>query len=276
VGSAAAGVAGWAVENAYAGPRWSAVTGGPEAGVPYLPIYATGGAGVLVAAPHLAALPLPVRFAVYAAGLSALEYAACRAERALGRESWDYGGQCVDAPHALAWGLLGLVAEGAGRLVAQTRAPVAPPRGGAVRSRPRLTPRAPTTRRPRPSRPRSEDGISAAHGLRYPDRVESAITESLKQLGTAGVMALVLLYAVKALWEDNKAHTTGRIAEAKDYAAKMEGVARDSVRTLTEVRATLEATQATLHSLLGPTEDANADVAPAPPTPPPPPARRKQ
>jgi hypothetical protein len=108
VAAAASGVLGWAGENALSKtPRHSALA--PE--LPFLPIYAAGGALVVLAAPHLRGQPLPVRFLAYAGLLTALEAAAGAAERAAGRVSWDYGGSVVDLPHAALWGLLGLGLE---------------------------------------------------------------------------------------------------------------------------------------------------------------------
>lgn len=105
------GVAGWVLENLVAGPRYSHLLGGQEGGVPFLPIYAAGATAVVLGAPHLSELPVFARFGVYAAGLTGLEYAACKVERAEGQQSWDYEGSCVDVPHSLAWGGLALVAE---------------------------------------------------------------------------------------------------------------------------------------------------------------------
>lgn len=109
-----AGVGGWIIDNAYSLPRppgYSWIVGGPSVGLPILPVYAVGGMGIAAAAPHLHNLSAPERFVLYAAGMTALEYGACKAERAMGRQSWDYQGACVDVPHALAWGALAMVAE---------------------------------------------------------------------------------------------------------------------------------------------------------------------
>lgn len=104
------GLAGWILEEAIL-PR----TGPGRAlggSVPFLPIYGIGAALVVGAAPHLRELPLPARGVAYAGGLSALEWVACRANQDwLKRRSWEYEGSCVDVPHALAWGALGLLTE---------------------------------------------------------------------------------------------------------------------------------------------------------------------
>lgn len=102
-----AGFAGWAVENGLFGPRFSYHA--PK--IPFLPVYAVGGAAVALLAPHLSSATLLERAAVYGLTLTAIEGAAGRLERAEGRRSWDYGGSPIDLPHALAWAGLGLVLE---------------------------------------------------------------------------------------------------------------------------------------------------------------------
>lgn len=116
---AACGVAGWLLENTVASaqgrpPRFSKAFGG--ATVPWLPVYAAGGVAVALAAPTLASASLPLRFVTYAAGLSALELAACVGDRRLeGGPSWHYPGGglggCVDLKHAAVWGGLALLLE---------------------------------------------------------------------------------------------------------------------------------------------------------------------
>lgn len=118
-GAALMGIGGWALENALCDePRYSAAFKGAK--VPFLPVYALGGASVLALAPTLKAqgLPWPVRGAAYAGILSGVEWAACQVDRkTLGARSWDYGDDsidgegCVDLKHAIAWGALGLLAE---------------------------------------------------------------------------------------------------------------------------------------------------------------------
>lgn len=100
------GVAGWALENAlYAPPtRYSYHL----PGVPLLPVYAAGGAAVVLMAPHLRALTPSGKFLVYAAVLTSIEALAGLAERVEGRRSWDYDGLPADLAHAALWGALGL------------------------------------------------------------------------------------------------------------------------------------------------------------------------
>jgi hypothetical protein len=108
--AAIGGVTGWLLENLLFGRRNSNLFGGRE--VPFLPVYAVGAAAVVAAAPHLRELPAVARAGVYAGGLSLLELAACGADRELGPASWDYGnGGCVDVPHAITWGALGLALD---------------------------------------------------------------------------------------------------------------------------------------------------------------------
>jgi len=107
--AAMAGLTGWMIENIVSKrPRYSALL---PAGVAFLPIYAVGGLLVAVMAPRIKDVPLPLRALVYAGSLTFLESAACKLERKEGRVSWDYHGDCIDLPHAAAWGALGLVAE---------------------------------------------------------------------------------------------------------------------------------------------------------------------
>jgi len=120
----AGGLAGWALENLWARargepPRYSHMLG-KERELPWLPVYAAGAVAVAVLAPRLGKLPAPLRAAVYAGALSGLELGACTLDRSAGSASWRYGGAppaspelggCVDVPHAIAWGALGLLAE---------------------------------------------------------------------------------------------------------------------------------------------------------------------
>jgi|HubBroStandDraft_1064217.scaffolds.fasta_scaffold522281_2 hypothetical protein len=116
-GAAIFGLVGWGIENVLFGPRYSAVFGDRK--IPFLPIYAAGGATVLAVAPTLKAqgLPWPVRAAAYAGILTGIEWTGCQLDRkTLGARSWDYGDEapaegCIDVKHAVAWGALGLIAE---------------------------------------------------------------------------------------------------------------------------------------------------------------------
>jgi hypothetical protein len=103
-----AGFAGWLLENMLFGPRYSYHL----PGVPWLPVYAVGGAAVATIAPRIGDMNIAGRAVVYGATLTAIEGTAGTLERAEGRRSWDYGGSPVDLPHAAAWAGLGLVLEG--------------------------------------------------------------------------------------------------------------------------------------------------------------------
>lgn len=103
---AGSGVAGFLGERevagpsaSYAGRRW-----------PFLPAYATGGAVVSLVEPSLRGMPWWQRAAVYGAGLSGVEYAACKLDRATGHKAWDYPG-CTTWKHAILWAGLGMLAE---------------------------------------------------------------------------------------------------------------------------------------------------------------------
>lgn len=113
------GVGGWALENMLFGPRFSVVFG--RAPIPFLPIYAAGGAALMLAQPHLQRVPWLLRFPIYGALLSGVEYMGCLVDRKLfGACSWDYSQQscartyqgCIDLQHAIVWGALGLLADG--------------------------------------------------------------------------------------------------------------------------------------------------------------------
>jgi len=121
--TAAFGVGGWAIENAIFGPRYSSWW--RRARIPFLPVYAVGGAAVLLTAPQLKKRNVPwwVRLPIYAALLTGIEYVGCQIDRRIFNAcSWDYSKQncgkpyegCIDLKHAAVWGALGLVAEGIG------------------------------------------------------------------------------------------------------------------------------------------------------------------
>jgi hypothetical protein len=106
----ASGFGGWLLEWAFRGrPGYSVAFGGAR--VPFLPVYAVGGAMVSALAPELSGLSWPARGAAYAGALTLAELGAGLVDRATDHESWSYDGRVIDAPHALAWGALGLVAE---------------------------------------------------------------------------------------------------------------------------------------------------------------------
>ena len=104
----ASGVAGWALENMHAhsrGEPWrfsAAFRGLP---VPFLPVYAVGGATVAAVGPALrnSGLPWFLRGASYALLLGGLELAACKIDRMLapGRR-WDYDADAAIAAAATA------------------------------------------------------------------------------------------------------------------------------------------------------------------------------
>jgi uncharacterized membrane protein len=116
-GAALCGLAGWALENVLSDrPRYSAAFRG--APVPFLPVYAVGGAVVIALAPKIRNLSAPARAAIYAAASTGVELVACDIDRnVLDARSWDYGPSvivkngCVNYRHSIAWGVLGLLAE---------------------------------------------------------------------------------------------------------------------------------------------------------------------
>lgn len=111
-GALLGGVAGWLIEGVSRGHvQFSpAFSGAP---IPFIPTYAAGGALLAYLAPKIEDVPWPARAAVYAAGFSAVEYGACKIDRAFGNNTWGYGPEnsCVDLEHTLAWAALGLLGE---------------------------------------------------------------------------------------------------------------------------------------------------------------------
>lgn len=110
------GIAGWALENAVhqalSPPneplRYSALL----PGLPFMPVYAAGGALVYLMKPHVRDFHPAARALVYGGALTLLEGAAGSLDRANGQRSWDYGdGRVVDLPHAAIWALAGLGLE---------------------------------------------------------------------------------------------------------------------------------------------------------------------
>jgi uncharacterized membrane protein len=119
------GVGGWALENALYGPRYSAVWN--RAKIPFLPVYAIGGAAIMFVGARLKRHSIPwfLRLPIYGALLTSIEYAGCQIDRKLLKScSWDYSKQscksgssgCIDWQHAAIWGVLGLAGEGFGLL----------------------------------------------------------------------------------------------------------------------------------------------------------------
>lgn len=119
------GVAGWLLENIL--EQCVAPAGQPPParysmhcrGIPFMPVYAVGGAAIAALAPHLSNVHPIGRAITYGATLTAVESIAGHLERARGRMSWDYGGSPIDLPHAIAWTALGYglerVLDGRGR-----------------------------------------------------------------------------------------------------------------------------------------------------------------
>lgn len=113
------GVAGWAAENVLFGPRYSTVFQGHR--VPFLPVYAAGGLGMLIAAPKVAGRSVLTRALTYAAIGMAIEYGGCRLDRdVFEARSWDYGqldglatrtDGCLSWKHTALWGGLGFLVE---------------------------------------------------------------------------------------------------------------------------------------------------------------------
>lgn len=111
-----AGFGGWAAENVlFTKPgeyRYSSLI----PGIPFLPVYALGGALMSVATPAVKKSGVGVigRFAIYGALLTGIEGAAGYLERWEGRKTWDYQGDPIDLQHAALWGALGLISENIG------------------------------------------------------------------------------------------------------------------------------------------------------------------
>ena len=118
------GVGGWALENAIYGPRFSTMFGGAK--VPILPIYAAGGATLLLTRPFLGKLPWILRAPIYGALLSGVEFLGCQFDRrVLGSCSWDYSNAacaktfegCIDVNHGIVWAALGVIVDGIGWII---------------------------------------------------------------------------------------------------------------------------------------------------------------
>ena len=104
------GVAGWMIENTLFRPRQSKLFG--RIAVPFLPVYAFGGTAFRLLAPKLRHFPWYYRAAVYAAAASGIEWAGCRFDRNVLRAEPDAADAgCLDLPHAVVWGILGLAIE---------------------------------------------------------------------------------------------------------------------------------------------------------------------
>lgn len=120
---AAFGVAGWALENALCGDRFSALFRGQR--VPFLPIYAANGVALTTAAPYVSSWPTLGRGLAYAALGTAVEYLGCQIDRKLLSQHTTFGpggfgssdalarasDGCVNFTRSALWGGLGLIAE---------------------------------------------------------------------------------------------------------------------------------------------------------------------
>lgn len=114
------GVAGWVLENALCGDRYSGVFGGHK--VPFLPIYAANGLALSGVASYLSDWPIFGRGLAYATLGTAIEYAGCQIDRKLlaQRAGYSYSAAdplasasegCVNFTRAALWGGFGLIAE---------------------------------------------------------------------------------------------------------------------------------------------------------------------
>jgi hypothetical protein len=114
------GFAGWVVESALCGDRYSTLFRGAK--VPFLPIYAVNGVVLTAAAPYVSSWPTFGKGLAYATLGSAVEYVGCQIDRRLleQRATFSPGGPdalarasegCVNFSRAAMWGGLGLVAE---------------------------------------------------------------------------------------------------------------------------------------------------------------------
>lgn len=116
--AALGGVLGWGLLAVVTpeDPLYSKAFG--RAKVPFLPVFAAGGAAIALAAPHLRHLNMLERAAIYGLGATALELGACALDRQLlrGEPAWNYSPKgspqnllgCVDIKHSLAWTALAL------------------------------------------------------------------------------------------------------------------------------------------------------------------------
>lgn len=120
---AAFGVAGWALENALCGDKYSSLFRGQR--VPFLPIYAANGVALTAVAPYVSKWPTLGRGLAYASLGTLIEYLGCQVDRRLlsQRATFAPGGfgssdalarmsdGCVNFTRSALWGGLGLVAE---------------------------------------------------------------------------------------------------------------------------------------------------------------------
>ena len=111
------GIAGWTIENVKRGPTFSKAFNGAK--VPFLPVYAVGGAAVLLLLPTVAPLPIWQRFIIYGAVATAVEATAGFVDRLDGDiPSWDYDGSIVDLRYSALWAVGALLVEQLALIVA--------------------------------------------------------------------------------------------------------------------------------------------------------------
>ena len=113
------GIAGWAAENVFFGPRFSGAFGKHH--VPFLPVYALGSLAMLAIAPKISRWSPLARAAVYATTGGVVEFLGAQVDRELlKKRSWNYEANdalsrategAVDWSHAALWGGLGLLGE---------------------------------------------------------------------------------------------------------------------------------------------------------------------
>ena len=117
------GIAGWVLENALCGDRYSALFRGNK--VPFLPVYAVNGVVLTTVSPFIAKWPVFGKGMAYAALGTAVEYIGCQIDRKLLSQqasfNYGFGGKndalarvsegCVNFTRSALWGGFGLVAE---------------------------------------------------------------------------------------------------------------------------------------------------------------------
>ncbi len=106
------GVAGWALENMIRGPTYSKAFGGAK--VPFLPVYAFGGAAVIIVGSKIQHIAGWQRFLIYGGTTTLVEAVAGVLDRADGsKPSWDYDGSPVDLKYSLLWAAGAMAIEAA-------------------------------------------------------------------------------------------------------------------------------------------------------------------
>lgn len=116
------GFAGWILENAVCGDRFSGVFGGGK--VPFLPIYAANGIALTSLSSYVSNWPTLGRGLAYATLGTAIDYAGCQIDRKLlsqrAGQGGGFGGSdslfhmsdgCVNFMRSVVWGGMGLISE---------------------------------------------------------------------------------------------------------------------------------------------------------------------